>query len=64
MRYDYLKDVNHLKEYMYQKDQAKYVVDYIDVRYFETTQDLDEKTQIIINEKLNLMAMKYNNLLH
>jgi len=42
MRHDYLKDLSHLREYMFQKDQAK--ADYIDVRYFEAGKDLDEKT--------------------
>lgn len=37
MRYDYLKDISHLKEYMFLKDQNKYIVDYIDVRFFEAS---------------------------
>ncbi|CDW88897.1 UNKNOWN [Stylonychia lemnae] len=62
MRHDYLKDLSHLREYMFQKDQAK--ADYIDVRYFEASKDLDEKIQAIINEKVGLMALKFNTQLH
>lgn len=60
MRYTYLKDIVHLKEYMFLKDQANTVIDYVDVRYFEATKDIDEKTQAIINEKISQMGMKFN----
>ena len=59
MRYDYLKDISHLREYMIQKENVL-MVDYIDVRYFEATKDIDEKTQILINEKISQMALKFN----
>ena len=44
MRYDYMKDLCHLREYMFQKDVKNSSVDYVEVRFFEATQDLDEKT--------------------
>lgn len=60
MRYTYLKDISHLKEYMYLKDNSQTVIDYVDVRYFEATKDVDERTQTIINEKISQMGMKFN----
>ena len=64
MRHNYLKDLSHLREYMFQKEQQKYFIDYIDVRYFEAASDLDEQTKAIINEKISAMGMKYNAQLH
>lgn len=64
MRYTYLKDLVHLKEYMFLKDQANTIIDYVDVRYFEATKDIDPKTQAIINEKISQMGMKFNAQLH
>ena len=60
MRYTYLKDISHLKEYMYLKDNSQTVIDYVDVRYFEPTKDVDERTQTIINEKISQMGMIFN----
>ena len=37
MRHDYLKDISHLREYMFQKDSQTQIVDYIDVRFFEAS---------------------------
>jgi len=34
--------------------------DFIDVRFFEASKDVDPKTQKIINEKLESMARLYN----
>ncbi len=45
---------------MYLKDNSKTMIDYVDVRYFEATKDVDERTQTIINEKISQMGMKFN----
>lgn len=43
MRYDYMKDIMHLKESIFRgKNLNK--MEFIDVRYFEGTKDLDHKT--------------------
>lgn len=63
MRYNYLKDISHLKEYMFMKDKH-YTVDYLDVRFFEASKDLDIKTQAIINEKVAAMGLKFNSQIH
>lgn len=42
MRYDYLKDLSHLREYMVQKDSN--TMDFVDARFFEPTKDVDERT--------------------
>jgi hypothetical protein len=52
MRYDYLRDILHLREYVYLKDNKYSVSDYIDARYFEASEDMDERTKAIINEKI------------
>ena len=64
MRYDYLKDLCHLREYMFQKDTKNSNIDYIDVRFFEASNDIDERVQVIINEKVAAMGMRFNTQLH
>lgn len=64
MRYDYLKDLCSLREYVFQKEIKGSQQDYIDVRYFEASTDIDERTQAIINDKLSAMGMRYNAQIH
>lgn len=42
MRYDYLKDILHLREYVYLKENKQSVNDYVDARYFEASEGMDE----------------------
>ena len=44
MRFDYMKDISHLREFLYHKELSNKYTEYIDVRYFEATKDIDEKT--------------------
>ena len=60
LRYDYMKDLVHLREYMFQKEVRNSTMDYVDVRFFEATSDLDERTQAIINEKVSAIGMRFN----
>lgn len=60
MRIDYLKDITNLKEYIYQSQSNYNGADYIDVRYFEASKDLDERIQFIINEKSKAMTDVFN----
>lgn len=39
-------------------------MDYVDVRFFEATSDLDERTQAIINEKVSAIGMRFNAQIH
>jgi hypothetical protein len=39
-----MKDLCHLREQMFQKEIKHSSVDYVDVRFFEATSDIDEKT--------------------
>lgn len=41
LRYDYMKDLCHLRELMFQKEVKNSAIDYIDVRFFEATHDID-----------------------
>ena len=61
MRINYLKEITHLKEYMFVKDNQFDGAQYIDVRYYEASKDLDETTQAIINDKLRAMSANFNN---
>jgi|LauGreDrversion4_2_1035121.scaffolds.fasta_scaffold70355_2 hypothetical protein len=45
---------------MFQKEIRNKDVEYIDIRFFEPSADIDPKTQAIINEKLSSMAIRYN----
>jgi hypothetical protein len=56
MRSNYLKDITHLKEYMFVRDNYTTSTDYIDVRFFEASKDIDENTQLIVNDKVSAMA--------
>jgi hypothetical protein len=64
MRYDYMREISHLREQMFQKEIRNKDVEYIDVRFFEPTADIDPKIQAIINEKLSAMAVRYNSQIH
>lgn len=64
LRYDYMKDLVHLREYMFQKEVRNSTMDYVDVRFFEATSDLDERTQAIINEKVSAIGMRFNAQIH
>lgn len=48
-----MKDISHLREFIYQKDAEHSLVGYIDVRFFEASKDLDPHAQSIINEKMS-----------
>lgn len=65
MRINYLKDITHLKDFMFVKDNYYEGAEYIDVRFFEATKDIsDENMQLILNEKLSSMAIIFNSKLN
>ena len=44
MRFDYMKDISHLREYLFQKEIKNKDVEFIDIRFFEPSADIDPKT--------------------
>lgn len=50
---------------MFQKEmRSSASADYVDVRYFEASRDIEPKTQAIINEKLSAMGTRFNAQIH
>jgi hypothetical protein len=43
LRYDYMKEICHLRDYMFQKEIKHANLEYIDVRFYEASKDIDPK---------------------
>jgi hypothetical protein len=59
MRHDYLKELSNLREQVVFKDQKGKKFEYIDVYYFEPTDNLNEEMCYVLNKKLDEMKDIY-----
>jgi len=60
MTYDYLKELQLLREMVYQKEKLGDGFEYMDVYFFSPNEELDEKTCVLLNAKVQELANQFN----
>lgn len=60
MRYDFLKELQVLREMVYRKENLGDDFEYMDIYFFSPSSELDEKTCFILNSKLKEVSTQFN----
>ncbi len=60
MRYDFLKELQTLREMVYRKENLGEDFEYMDVYFFSPTSEMDEKTCFVLNAKIKELASQFN----